>query len=127
MKIALPSDDRRTLAVHFGRAAEFALFDVNDGRVGPVEFRPNEHEHTHESHDRAEGSGSPPRHDFDHALRGANVVICRGLGRRAQEALATMGINVIFAAGDDLAEVASRFARGELSSGEPACGCDHTH
>jgi predicted Fe-Mo cluster-binding NifX family protein len=122
----LPTDDRRTLAAHFGRAAEFAIFEghKNDARL--LEFRANEHEHDGHA-EGAGGAAGEHSHDFDGPLKGVHVVICRGMGRRAQEALAAMKIQAVFAAGDDLEDLVRRFTRGDLAAGEPACGCDHDH
>jgi predicted Fe-Mo cluster-binding NifX family protein len=124
MNVALPTDDRTTLAEHFGRAAAFAVFAVEGKGVRFVGFRPNTHEHA-EREGEACADGAGHTHDFGGPLGDVRVVICRGFGRRAQEALGALGIDVIFTAGGDLNELASRYARGELTSGAAACGCGH--
>lgn len=136
MLLAMPTDDRRTLAAHFGRAAEFAIFEIENGNARLVEFRPNRHVHHHGNHagDTAQGPHGAENghvhghgHDFSDPLAGVKVLICSGFGARAREAVAAMGIEVLFAPGDVLVELAGRFARGELVSGDPACGhaCNH--
>ncbi len=121
MKIAVPTDDRKTLAAHFGRATEFALYDVADGVASLSGYVRNEHTHGGEAHRGGEGHS----HDFGGPLAGVNAVLCRGLGRRAQEAMAALGAEVIFTSEEELEEVAAKYARGELAAAERACGCEH--
>ncbi len=120
MKIAMPTDDRKTLAAHFGRAAEFAIYEAAEGDVTLLEYRPNVHVHSGADH----GRGAEHSHDFGEGLAGVDALICRGMGPRAADACADMGVRVVFATGDDLDDVAAKFARGELAEGETSCGCE---
>jgi predicted Fe-Mo cluster-binding NifX family protein len=120
----MPTDDKKTLAGHFGRAAEFAIYEAGDGEARFVEYRPNYHVHTgHGAGHGAGGRGS----GFEEGLAGVDVLICRGMGRRAQDACASMGIRVVYAQEEVLEDAASRFARGELAEGEPSCDCGSGH
>jgi predicted Fe-Mo cluster-binding NifX family protein len=123
MKIAMPTDDRKTLAAHFGRAAEFAIYEAADGEAKQLEYRPNLHvRHAAAQHGRgqqaAHGGGGG---GFEESLAGVDALICKGMGRRAEEACAALGIDVVFAAEADLDEVAGKFARGELAEADPSC------
>lgn len=122
MKVAMPTDDRKTLAAHFGRAAEFAVYEAAEGEALLLEYRPNSHVR--------HGAGQPGRGrpaapggggDFGEALCGVDVLICRGMGRRAEEACATLGIDVVFASEIGLDDIATKFARGELAEAGPSC------
>jgi predicted Fe-Mo cluster-binding NifX family protein len=119
MKIAIPTDDRKELAAHFGRAAEFAIYETADGEARLLEYRPNVHVHPGADH----GHGAAHTHDFGEGLAGVAVLICRGMGPRAADACADMGVRVVFAAEDGLDDVAAKFTRGELAEGDPSCGC----
>jgi predicted Fe-Mo cluster-binding NifX family protein len=119
MKIAMPTDDRKTLAFHFGRAEEFAIYEPADGEARVLEYRPNVHIHSGADH----GRGAAHSHDFGEGLAGVDVLICRGMGPRAADACAAMGIRVVFTDEDDLNAAAHKFARGELAEGEPSCEC----
>jgi predicted Fe-Mo cluster-binding NifX family protein len=66
IKIAAPTDDRRTLAERSGRAAEFAVFSIENGEIKHVEYRKNEHEHHHHH-----GHG---HHEHEHAHGHADIV-----------------------------------------------------
>lgn len=125
MLLAMPTDDRKTLAAHFGPAAEFAVFEIENGAARLVEFRPNRHEHRTTEDER----GDVQSHigDFSGPLKGVGVLICSGFGRRAQGAMEALGIKVVFAPADELENLAGRLARGELVSGESACEHSHNH
>ncbi len=41
MRVALPSDNERTVAAHMGRCEGFVIYDIEPGRVDRVEYRPN--------------------------------------------------------------------------------------
>jgi len=107
MKIAMPTDDRKSLAGHFGRAAEFAIYEAAAREAEFVEYRPNVHVHHGGAPGPAAGHGADHTHDFEEGLAGVEVLICRGT---AEEYL------------DD---VAAKFARGELAEADPSCGCGH--
>lgn len=119
MKIAMPTGDRKTVATHFGRAAEFAVYETAEGEARLLEYRPNIHVHSGTNH----GHGAGHTHDFGEGLAGVDVLICRGMGPRAADACADMGVRVVFAAEDVLDDVAAKFARGELAETDPSCGC----
>jgi predicted Fe-Mo cluster-binding NifX family protein len=123
MKIAMPTDDRKTLATHFGRAAEFAVYETGEGDATLSEFRPNVHVHGGERDRQGAGrhQGAGGGADFEQGLAGVDVLICRGMGRRAEEACAGMGIRVVFTNEGGLDDTAKKFARGELAEGEASC------
>ena len=124
MKIAMPTDDRKELATHFGRAAEFAIYETAEDEARLLEYRPNLHARhgagqCGQGQQAARGGGA----DFGEGLAGVDVLICRGMGPRAADACADMGVRVVFAAEDVLDDVAAKFARGELAETDPSCGC----
>ena len=123
MKIAMPTDDRKTLAAHFGRAAEFAVYETAGADAKLLEFRPNVHAHAAgpPGQGAGRGQGAGGGHDFEQGLAGVETLICRGMGRRAEEACAAMGTRVVFTNENDLDDTAKKFARGELAEGEASC------
>jgi predicted Fe-Mo cluster-binding NifX family protein len=122
MKIAMPTDDRKTLAAHFGRAAEFAVYEAADGEARLLEYRPNLHAgHAAAQHGHGQRAGGGGRGGFEESLAGVDALICKGMGRRAEEACAALGIDVVFAAEADIDDVAGKFARGELAEADPSC------
>jgi len=122
MKVAMPTDDRKTLAGHFGRAAEFAIYETAEDDAKLLEYRPNLHARhgagqCGPGQQAARGGGA----DFEEALAGVDVLICKGMGRRAEEACATMGGDVVFARETALDDIAAKFARDELAEADPSC------
>ncbi|SDW38992.1 Predicted Fe-Mo cluster-binding protein, NifX family [Lutibacter oricola] len=52
MKIALPTNDRKSIAKRTGRASEFAFYTINNGIIESVKYVKNTNSH---DHDRNEG------------------------------------------------------------------------
>ena len=50
MKIAVASDDKKTISNHFGRALGFVVFDVKEGKITGKEYRENIGKSTGECH-----------------------------------------------------------------------------
>lgn len=124
MKIAMPTEDRKTLAGHFGRAGEFAVYETADGEARLLEYRPNLHvRHAAGQHGQGQQAAGGGRGDFEEGLAGVDVLICHGMGQRAVEACANMGVRTVFTAEDGLDDAAGKFARGELAETDPSCGC----
>jgi len=122
MKIAMPTDDRKTLAGHFGRAAEFAVYETAGSEARLLEYRPNLHvRHAAGQQGRGQQAARGGRGDFEEGLAGVDVLICHGMGQRAVEACADMGVRAVFTAEDELDDVAAKFARGELAEADPSC------
>lgn len=48
MKIIIPTNDRKTIAVHTGRCKEFGFYEIENGNVISKDFIPNPHEHQDE-------------------------------------------------------------------------------
>lgn len=128
MKIAIPTDDRVNMAAHFGRAAEFAIFSVDGNEVSEPEYRKNEHSHGagqgHE-HGTGQGQGRGQSQDFHGPLAGVNVILCGGMGQRAQQALEEMGIQALFCSPGKLEQLTTAFAEETLKTGEPSCDRRH--
>jgi predicted Fe-Mo cluster-binding NifX family protein len=81
MKIAVPIENG-LLSSHFGHASQFAIIDIEDGKIAKSQFLiPPPHE-----------PGSLPR--WLHEL-GVTHIICGGIGARAIEYIKAAGIQVI--------------------------------
>jgi predicted Fe-Mo cluster-binding NifX family protein len=128
MKIAVAALDAATVSQHFGRSACFIVFDVKDGRITGKEVRDN----TFTPHAKGECDGEHDhQHDQPHshagilnALRGCDVVLCRGMGWRAAEDLKAHGIKPFITALDATPdEIANAYVAGKLKASEDACRC----
>ena len=97
MKIALVTDDERTISQHFGRAEKYIVFSVEDGNIKDRETRAKlgnchsqgggDHGHHHHEPDpRGSGFGhqAASRHaQMFEAIKDCEVLVSRGMGRGA--------------------------------------------
>ena len=123
MKIAIASDDRMTIAPHFGRTRGFVIFDVENDQVTRQTFRVN----NFTGHARGlEHAG----HQVDRhgpilaALADCTVVISHGMGRRVYQDLSQAGIQTIITDQNDVQEALAAYLSGTLED-HPERGCRH--
>lgn len=118
MKICIPTVGENGLdnAVdeHFGRAPTYTIVDIDTNEVKVIE---NTSEHMG-------GQGQPPE---IMAREGVNVMVCRGLGRRAIIMFEELGIDVYIGASGTVRDAIDLFKQGKLqkASMDDACG-QHT-
>lgn len=110
MKIAVTSE-RGEVFQHFGRTPEFAIFEVESGRIVS--------EGLLKSGDSGHGAlaGLLSENKVD-------TLICGGIGGGAINALSALGIRVIGGASGKVGEVAKAFADGTLSANSNFA-CNH--
>lgn len=118
MKVCVPSMGRNLnepISQHFGRAPFFLIVDQESGSVEVLENR-SEH---------MGGVGKPPEHI---ASRGAEVMICSGLGSKAIDMLSSYGICTYVGAQGSVGEAIGQWREGRLPSanGDNACK-EHRH
>lgn len=83
MRIAVPTNDGKSISEHFGRSASFLVFEVENDQVKNRETRANEMQHSHEQGNchNAAGRGGPHSHaSLVSTLAGCEVVLCAGYG-----------------------------------------------
>ena len=129
MKIALPSDDGRSICGHFGRTLGFLIFDITGGTITGQAHIPNtitghaqgqHHEHEH-------GSGQHHSHNgILDALTDVSVIIAGGMGRRLYDDLAGAGKQVFVTSLTDAREAVDAYMAGKLDSNPGGC-CHHHH
>lgn len=104
MKIAIATDDGRTVSMHFGRAAQYAVLTVEDDAVVAREMRPKFSPHgtaAQAPHDQESGlHGTGPDSDAGHdqmtaAITDCSALICGGMGQGAYNRIAANGIRPI--------------------------------
>lgn len=141
MKIAVPSDNNKTLSQHFGRCAGFIIFDVAEGGILSSEYRFNTfthhvtgqqhqygphpghgqgHDHvTEEAHHTSHGNHSHAR--ILDALQDCDIIIAGGMGYRLQEDLAGAGKKVHITRLINAREAVEMFLQDRLVSDKEAC------
>jgi predicted Fe-Mo cluster-binding NifX family protein len=123
MKIAVASDDGKTIAGHFGRVRGFVICSIEEGKVKSSEYRPN----TFTGHARGlEGAdhGIDRHGPILEALSDCRAVISGGMGRRIQEDLARANIEVFVTEHGDVESAVESYLSGRLVN-RPDLGCDH--
>ena len=111
MKIAIATDDGKTVSAHFGRASHFLVVTVEQGKVTNREMR-EKFSHTHfasEAHVHTPGQAhgfdpaSQDRHmQMSGSIRDCEAMLCRGMGMGAYDALRSLNIRPLLT---DITEV----------------------
>lgn len=109
MKIAVTYDNGQIFA-HFGKAEQFKVYEVEDGKVVSGEVV------------ASNGSGHSAQAGALAEL-GVNVLICGGMGEGARQALEAAGIEIISGAQGDTDAAVEAYLKGELESA--GVNCDH--
>ena len=114
MKICIPTvgnnglDD--TIGEHFGRVPTYTIINLDNDEVKVI---PNTSQHTG-------GIGYPPE---IMAKEGVNVMVCRGLGRRAISMFEEFGIDVYIGANGTVKDAIEDFKQGRLQKASESDSC----
>ncbi|UCG51435.1 MAG: NifB/NifX family molybdenum-iron cluster-binding protein [Candidatus Latescibacterota bacterium] len=122
MRVAIASDDGKTIAPHFGKARGFIIYDVEDGKVQSEKFVEN----TFTGHARGLSGAdhAVDRHGpILQALKDCNAVISHGMGRRIYADLRAVGIEAFVVNETDASEALSLYLRNALTD-HPERGCE---
>jgi predicted Fe-Mo cluster-binding NifX family protein len=123
VKIAIATDDGRTVRGHFGRAGYYAVLTVEDGAVVAREMRPKFSPHGSGIAAHAEREAGPhgvgPAPDARHdqmaaAIADCSAVICGGMGQGAYDRMTANGIKPILTDLRDVDEAAIECAAGRI-------------
>lgn len=125
MKIAVVTDDGKTISQHFGRAPYYLVVTVEAGAIVDRELR-EKLNHAHfqaEEHDHAGGGekrhGYGPEADSRHgrmveAIVDCEALLCRGMGMGAYENLKARNIRPIVTDIQDIDQAAIAYAAGQI-------------
>jgi predicted Fe-Mo cluster-binding NifX family protein len=132
MKIAIVTDDGKTISAHFGRARYYTVLTIEDGRVVGQEMREKHahqgHHGSHGEHAGAAGQGGagisfqePPQTPFTDThtamlepIQDCQIAVARGMGNGMFQRLHEAGIDPVLTDARDVEEVARLHLRGEL-------------
>jgi predicted Fe-Mo cluster-binding NifX family protein len=136
MKIAVVTDDGRTISAHFGRARHYLVATIEAGKISDREMRPktghhdfvqaereepghgDEHGHGHD-HTHQEGHGRGPAAQNRHArmfaaITDCSVLLARGMGAGAYEGLHDAGIRPVVTTVSSIDEALQAYIDGRL-------------
>ncbi len=133
MKIAVVTDDGKTISMHFGRAAYYLVCTVEDGAITATEMRdkmghrqfaqmPHDHDHDHDhdhQHEHGQGHGFGASSDRKHAMMieaitDCEAVLVRGMGRGAYIAMQNANITPVVTDIADAQAAALAYASGDI-------------
>lgn len=80
MKLAVASDDKKTIAHHFGRAKCFKIFEIKDKQIVKESYRANIGKHSGEC-------GSCDHATMINNIKDCDIVISYGMGKKIYEDL----------------------------------------
>lgn len=106
MKIAIVTEDGKTISPHFGRAPYYKVVDVSGTQVVWQELRTKAyHDNGHHGHSHA---------DMFTAIADCHVLIVGGMGTPAYRAAVEHGLHVIATGQSDIDQVVQAFLDGTL-------------
>jgi len=126
LKIAAVSEDGATISQHFGRAPIYVVITVEDGKISAREQRDkvghSQFAGQAQGHEHAPGSG---RHGFDQAsqhrhsimaaaISDCQVLLARGMGAGAYQAMQQAGIRPIVTDIPSIEEAVEAFLAGSI-------------
>lgn len=108
MKIAVVTDDNRSISPHFGRAQYYLVYEIQDGKILSKETRPKSSHNHHDMVELRSGTGDTSvqqeRHHEDSASEGSlhdkmlsnvkdcEALIARGMGAGMYGSIRQLGI-----------------------------------
>ncbi|NJC98593.1 MAG: dinitrogenase iron-molybdenum cofactor biosynthesis protein [Anaerolineales bacterium] len=123
MRIAVITDDSKTISAHFGRAKYYEVFTIMENRVVEKETRPKanhrqfgkeEHDHTRESAHGTDPAAQNRHQKMMENISDCQVVIARGMGMGIHQSLSASGIRPILTNVEDIGSALDAFLAGTL-------------
>ena len=125
MKIAVITDDGKTISRHFGRARQYVVVTVEDGQILHQELRDKVGHHTFAPHQPTSDPHAGP-HGFDPASRNRHAqmldaiqdcqaVLAGGMGFGMQQNLVEVGIRPVLTDLHDIQEAVLALVEGRLT------------
>lgn len=109
MKVAIATE-KGQVASHFGRCEEYIVYEIKEGEIVGKTSLPNP----------GHAPGIIPNYLAEHKV---STVIAGGMGPRAQDFLARLGIQSIIGVQGNVESVIQDFLAGKIKPGENVC--DH--
>jgi len=84
MIIAIPTNDRKNIAVRTGRAKEFAIYKIENKEVKDVKYLTNTHKHDHVHHHgdgHGHNHGKHSHRELIELLKGIDIFLVGHIGK----------------------------------------------
>ena len=116
MKIAVVTDDHQTISAHFGRAAYYEIFTIENGKVAGRQTMPRAN-HQHVGLDDPHHEGHQHNHDHNAMIEpilDCQALITRGMGNGAYNALKIRSIEPLITDIKEIEAAVSAYLAGTL-------------
>lgn len=134
-KIAIPSNDGKTISGHFGRALGFVIVELYGTNIVANNYKQNDftghargnhHNHQHgEGHNHGEhGNQAHSHHGIFQALNGVDAVIAGGMGQRLWDEFMQQNIEVYMTRESDIENAVKLYIEGKIEVNNEGC-CVH--
>lgn len=126
MKIAIVTDNKKTISQHFGRASHYMVVTIEDGKfisreirdkMGHAEFQGEHNEDHHHEGGEQHGHGATADHKHDRmaeTITDCEAVLCRGMGMGAYEYMKARKIRPVVTDIADIDEAVLAYANGQI-------------
>lgn len=124
MKVAVITDDGKTISQHFGRARYYRVMTIEDGKIVASEMRDKlghthfskEEQHTHQPGQMSGmGADSHNKHvRMADVISDCKAVLCGGMGMGAYQSMQQLNIQPVVTDLRDAEAAALAYARGEI-------------
>ena len=123
MKIAVITDDGKTISQHFGRAPYYLVLTIEDGKISNRDMREKlghnqfgEHQHgSHEDGHGHEGHSHEKHVSMAEIISDCQVVICGGMGIGAYESMRRLNIQPVVTDQREIDAAVQTFIDGKLT------------
>jgi predicted Fe-Mo cluster-binding NifX family protein len=123
MKVAIITDDGKTISRHFGRATHYLVVTIEDGKETNREMREKMGHQQFSAMGHEEHHGE--QHGFDESSHGKHIqmagtisdcqaVICGGMGMGAYESMRRLNIQPVVTDLTDIGQVIQAYIAGKL-------------
>ena len=128
MKIAIPSNDKKTISAHFGRTLGFIIIEIEEGKVSKKEYLPNNFtghsQGLHHEHNHNHSGGQHSHSGIFNAIGDCDTVIAGGMGRRLYVDFEQRKMQVFVTSEKDIDKAVELFISNNLDNNSDSC-CDH--
>jgi predicted Fe-Mo cluster-binding NifX family protein len=123
MKIAIITDDGKSISQHFGRATHYMVLTIEDGKIINRELREKmgHNQFSGESHEEHHGEnhGMDEAHHDRHAQMAGSIadceaVICGGMGMGAYQSMLRLNIKPVVTDLQDIDSIAQSYIDGKI-------------
>ncbi len=115
MKIAAVTDDGKTIHSHFGQAPYYEVLTIEDNTIVARERRNKPSHHHGAQHEHNPSGGDTHAQGMAKVIGDCQVLLARGMGQPAFQALQAAGIQPVLTEKQTIDEAVQSYLRGDLA------------